>query len=325
MPIFDLHCDVLWNIFKDFNKGEKSSILKNSYHIDLEKLKKGNVGLQGMAIFNIPQDTQPFTSANTMIDILESQIAGREDIKIVYSYEDIVSNLEKGVITAMITMEDAFFLEGKISNLEHFYRRGLRMIALNHNVVNGVGNPNYGKRLENGSPDWITRNTTTGLTEFGFEVVDKMNELGMIIDLSHMSDKGFYDAIKASKKPVITSHSNADSVCKSLRNLTDDMLYKLADNGGLTGLCFAPGFLAKTEEDKKDLIPCILRHADHVKNLIGIDHIAFGSDFDGVDLPFDCSIYPTIIKEFEKHGYTTTEIEKITHLNALRVFKDNLK
>ena len=325
MPVFDLHCDVLWNMFKDYNKGEKSSLLQNAYHIDLEKLKKGNVGLQGVAIFNIPQDTQPFTSANTMIDILESQVAGREDIKIVYTYQDIISNLEKGVISAMITMEDGFFLEGKISNLQHFYNRGLRMICLNHNVVNGIGNPNYGGFQPNGAPDWVTRNTTKGLTEFGYEVVDKMNELGMIIDLSHMSDKGFYDAIEASKKPVVTSHSNANAVHKSLRNLTDDMLYKLADNGGLTGLCFAPGFLTSDEEERKTLIPSILRHADYIKNLIGVDHLAFGSDFDGVTLPFDCSIYPTIINEFEKHGYTTTEIEKITHLNALRVFKENLK
>jgi membrane dipeptidase len=222
-------------------------------------------------------------------------------------------------------MEDGFFLEGKIKNLEHFYNRGLRMICLNHNVENGIGNPNYGKRDKNGTPDWVTRNKDTGLTDFGFELVDKMNQLGMVIDLSHMSDKGFYDAIKASKKPVITSHSNSNKVHSSLRNLTDDMLYKLADNGGITGLCFAPNFLGKNLTQQNEIIENLILHADHIKNLIGIDHLAFGSDFDGVTLPFDCSVYPSIIHAFEKHGYTTDELEKLTYLNALRVFKENLK
>ena len=323
MFVVDLHCDALWNVYKNAKDGNDVSLTKNHFHVDFEKLKKGKVAIQCFALFNIPQESQPFKSANVMIDYLERDVKGRDDVKIVHSYKDIEKNISDGVTSALITMEDAFMIERDYSKLQALYERGLRMICLNHNVVNGVGHPNL--TFSNGKTNWQCRNEERGLTDFGFELVKKMNDMGVIVDVSHLSDKGFYDVIKTTTKPIIASHSNACGVTDVPRNLTDDMLKKLADNGGVTGMCFAPKFLDSDEEKGRDAIACVLRHVDYIKKLIGVDYVALGSDFDGVDLDIDCSFYPDLIKAFIEHGYKDSEIEKICYANALRVFKANLK
>lgn len=328
MKVFDLHCDTLWKIDCAINDGENANLIYNSFNVDFEKLTKGKVALQCFALFISPQNKAPFFTANKMIDLLVKDANKSDKISIVKSYSDIVNNLSDGVISAMITMEDGFILEGSFEKLDALYDRGLRMICLNHNVENGIGHPNYGKYLSNGSPDWITRNTFSGLTDFGFELVDKCNQKGIIIDVSHLSDKGFYEVIKRSKKPIVASHSNANGVCQNLRNLTDDMLKKLAYNNGVTGICFVNSFLDNDKEIGKNTIECSIRHIDYVKKVIGIDHVAFGSDFDGMPCPVDfesCSQFPQLVSALSKNGYTDSEIEKICYKNALRVFKANLK
>lgn len=327
MKVIDLHCDTLWKIEKEFLDGKQADLLKNDFAIDFERMAIGNVGLQCFALFTIPQNQKPFETANRMIDFLERDVKKVDNIRIVKSYSDIEKNFAEGVMSAMITMEDGFMLEGSFDKLDTLYDRGVRMICLNHNVKNGIGNPNYGKYID-GRPDWITRNTTTGLTDFGFELVEKMNQKGIVIDLSHMSDAGFYDVVKASTKPIVASHSNACGINNGLRNLTDDMMKKLADNGGVMGICFASGFLDKDKEIGKNTIECAIRHIDYVKNLIGIDNLAFGSDFDGVpnDIEINsCDKFPKLIKALSLHGYKDSELEKICYKNALRVFKENLK
>lgn len=323
MPVFDLHCDTLWQIQKNKKDGKKINILKNTLHVDLAKMKKGTVGVQCFALFDIPQQSTPFKSANNLIDILEREVQKSSDINIAYSYSDIENNLKNGVVSAIITMEDGFFLENDFNKLIALYNRGLRMICLNHNVYNGIGHPNL--TFTNGKQNWNTRNCKQGLTEFGFELVTKMNEMGIVVDVSHLSDKGFYDVINTSKKPIVASHSNACGVTDVPRNLTDDMLKKLAYNGGIIGVCFVPLFLGLDKANEKTTIDCVIKHVDYIKKLIGIEHIAFGSDFDGCELDINASFYSSLIQALYEHGYKDDEIEKITHLNALRVFKSNLK
>lgn len=327
MGIIDLHCDTLWAIEKKLKQGETASLLKNDLAVDLEKLINGNVMAQCFALFNIPQETAPLSAGLRMIKCLQDACEKTDKLKIVKKFSDFENNAKNGVVSAIITVEDGFIFENDLKNVDLLYDLGLKMVCLNHNVKNGIGNPNYGKYVD-GRPDWITRNTTHGLTDFGFELVKKLNDLGIVIDLSHMSDAGFYDVIKASNKPIVASHSNAVGVCASLRNLTDDMLYKLTDNGGVTGICYANGFLSKDKEEGKKTLEYALKHIDYIKNLVGVDTIAIGSDFDGIppEIDFkDCSYHNLLVEALDKNGYTTTEIEKITHLNALRVFKANMK
>lgn len=327
MTFFDLHCDTLWQIDNAKVKGEEISLIKNDLMVDLHKLIKGSVGVQCFALFNIPQTQKPFNSAMRMVGYLESACAQTEKLKIVKSYYNIITNLENGVISAVISMEDAFLLEGSLDNLYTLYDKGLRMICLSHNVANGVSHPNFGKYIE-GSPDWVTRNSKDGLTDFGYQLVREMNRLGIVVDLSHMSDAGFYQAVKLSDKPVVCSHSNANTLCPSVRNLTDDMLYKLADNGGVTGVCFASGFLNVDKEKGKATIKRSIEHIKYIKNLIGTEHIAIGSDFDGIPPEIDfktCECLPKLFDELIKEGFSLSEIDKITYENALRVFRANLK
>ena len=154
-----------------------------------------------------------------------------------------------------------------------------------------------------------------------------MNKLGIIVDTSHLSDKGFYDVIKISKKPIVASHSNARAVCGHIRNITDDMLFKLADNGGVVGINYAKQFLHNIPSKGVNTIECVLAHVKYIKKKIGVENIALGSDFDGIDENItlsDCSKLGELITALKKEKFTDSEIEKITYQNALRVFKENL-
>jgi membrane dipeptidase len=148
-----------------------------------------------------------------------------------------------------------------------------------------------------------------------------MNELGMIIDCSHLSDKGFYDCIKYSKHPIVCSHSNSRSVCNVVRNMSDEMILALKENKGLMGINYCPDFISNS---KKNQIPDIIKHINHIKSVGGIDIIALGSDFDGIPTPngmSDCTKVNLLKEALIKEGYTHEEIEKIFYKNFLRVFK----
>ena len=153
-----------------------------------------------------------------------------------------------------------------------------------------------------------------------------MNELGMVIDCSHAGDKTFYDVIELSKKPIVCSHSCSRSICNHVRNMTDDMLLKLKENGGVVGINYCHDFIKDSDECAS--IKDIVKHIVYIKNLIGIDYIGLGSDFDGIENDNielkDASLMPLLIEELQRQNFTNEEIEKITYKNVLRVFKDNL-
>ena len=177
------------------------------------------------------------------------------------------------------------------------------------------------------NPDKVKPNVDEGLTETGFEFVKEMNRLGIIIDCSHLSDKGFYDVIKVSTKPIVCSHSSSRAICNHPRNMTDDMLLKLKENGGVVGINYAHNFVIS--EDRIELIDDIVKHFVHVKELIGVDYIGFGSDFDGisnVDLELkDASMMGLLIERLKDNGFTDEDIDKISYKNVLRVMKANFE
>ena len=327
MKFIDMHCDTIMAIM-----GNDKNILDNDLMIDLNKLKKSDYLLQCFAMF-VPyksreENYSPFEFCNKMIDRYYQELNKYDDIiKPVFKYEDIITNQKEGKLSSLLTIEEGGVCLGNIEFLRNFYRLGVRMITLTWNFKNEIANPNVDFTSLNGQrPDFTKPNTTDGLTEKGIEFVKEMNRLGIVIDCSHLSDKGFYDVIKYSKKPIVCSHSNSRSVCNHVRNLTDDMLFKLKENGGVTGINFCHSFTIS--EDRDATVSDLVDHIDYIKNLIGIDYIGLGSDFDGIsnkDIELkDASLMHLLVDELKRRNYSDLEIDKITHLNVLRVLKENI-
>jgi membrane dipeptidase len=326
--IFDLHCDTVWKIDTAREKGERISLQKSHLQIDQEKLLAGNYFAQCFAIFAHAHLEDPYATCMRMIDVYYDELKSCEHLRAAYTYNDILQNHKDGKISAILTMEDGAPIDDSFERLNVLYDRGVRMICLTWNYVNKIGHHNRGKFLENGRPDDITPVTDIGLTEFGKALVKEMNKKGIIVDVSHLSDAGFYDVISTSEKPIIASHSNARGLCRHIRNFTDNMLYKLADNGGVMGMNYAKYFLNNDSKLGRDTIPWVIEHIKYIKGKIGLDNIGLGSDFDGIstDLGLNSADQmPRLVQALEENGFTTNEIEKITYQNALRVFKDCLK
>lgn len=322
--IFDLHCDVIWKIYTARENGETLSLKSSRLQIDEEKLKKGNYYAQCFAIYIPNKFDNPYERCLHAIQLYENELIACSSLAPVYEFADFQRNQNAGKISAVLTMEDGCPIGTDMQKLHALYQKGVRMICLTHNLVNPIGNPNFGRYFPDGSPDRTVPNTQTGLTDFGKALVKEMNKLGVIVDVSHLSDKGFYEVLQTSEKPIVASHSNARAVCKSPRNLTDDMLYKLAENGGITGMNYANSFMDDDGEKGKQTVECTLAHIRYIKKKIGVEHIALGSDFDGINPDIqlkDASMMGLLVQALEKDGFTTAEIEKICYQNARRVFQ----
>ena len=321
MNCIDLHCDSLtWDIV------EKNGFYSNKeMHIDFKKLFKGEYLMQCFAIFLFYSKGNLYENTLKYIDIFKREMEKNKNIvSQVTSYKELMDNKSKHKLSALLTIEEGGVIEGSLDKLEHLYSLGVRMICLTWNFKNEIGYPNLQRNLKEN--DFLKYDTENGLTEFGIEVVKKMNELGMIIDTSHLSDKGFYDCIKYSTQPIIASHSNSRAIQPWARNMTDDMILKLHENKGVMGMNYCPDFISNNT--KENQIPDIVKHMLHIKELGCIDNIALGSDFDGIETPVgmsDCTKTHELKKEMERCGFTQEEIDKVFYKNFLRVFKQVCK
>ena len=248
MKIIDMHCDTIMALMNS-----KEVLRKSNNMIDLEKLQKGDYLLQCFAMFvpYVSKDKDPkyspFEYCNKMIDKYYLELEKNEDlIRPAFTYSDIEKNIKDGKLTALLTIEEGGVCLGNIEFLRNFYRLGVRMMTLTWNFKNEIATPNidyFSFDREKVKNSEIKPNVVDGLTEFGIEVVKEMNKLGMVIDCSHLGDKGFYDVIKYSTKPIVCSHSCSRSVCNHPRNMTDDMLIKLKENGGVVGINYCQSFI----------------------------------------------------------------------------------
>lgn len=338
MKIVDMHCDTISCLLKKQRQGEEVSLLRNNGHVDLMKLKKGNYLLQNFALFVfLNKDKDPLEDALQMSDLYYQELEKHKDIIApVFTFEDIEKNKKTGKISAMLTVEEGGTCKGELSYLRTLYRLGVRMLTLTWNFPNELGHPNlsmadYDCNKVYEMKDFTTPNTVDGLTETGILFLEEMERLGMIVDVSHLSDAGFYDVYKHTTKPFVASHSNARAICPFARNLTDDMIRKLAERGSVTGLNFCPDFLTPIEkigENNEGDIASIVAHAKHIVNVGGIDCLGLGTDYDGIsghkELP-DAGYMPLLIEAFKKAGFTESQIDKITKENVLRVYRECLK
>lgn len=330
MKVIDMHCDTIVRILEEREKGNDTCLLKNELNIDLHKMKKGDYLLQNFAIFTpLKMVDNPVLHAQTGIDCFYQEMEKNKDwIRPVVSYQEIIKNQELGLMSALLTLEEGAVVFNSLAMLRNYYRLGVRMITLTWNFANGIGYPNFESSPTNTFKDLYTINTKDGLTPFGIEYVQEMEHLGMIIDVSHLSDAGFYDVLKYTTKPFVASHSNAREVCGVARNMSDDMIKKLSERGGVMGINYCGDFLLQTETGgAKSYVKDMVRHIQHIVHIGGIDCIGLGSDFDGIDPNLemeDASKLPMLYAALQEVGFSEEDIEKIFYKNVLRVYKEVL-
>lgn len=345
--IIDTHIDVPYRLYDDWEDVTKAT---KRGEFDYPRAKAGGLNAPFMSIY-IPSSYEKkgggYLLANQLIDNMEALVGRAPDkFAMAYNSADLAKHFKEGKISLALGMENGTSIEGKLENLQHFYDRGIRYITLAHSESNHIADSSYDLRRQ-----W------KGLSPFGKELVKAMNETGVMIDISHVSDDAFYQAVALSKVPVIASHSSLRAFVPGFeRNMDDDMIKALAKNGGVIQINFGSAFVVsaanqwglqrdgafkasgQTDKDaftaeykKKNPYPFaslekVLDHIDYVKNLVGIDYVGIGSDFDGVgdSLPEqlkDVSMYPNLIRGLLERGYTEKDIEKVLSGNTLRVWR----
>ena len=249
-----------------------------------------------------------------MLDRLYIEFEENSDsISVAKNYNDLKENIYNNKISGFLTLEEGGILENNLYNLRTLYRLGIRLVTLTWNFPNCIGFPNS-------KPEYMNK----GLTDFGKSVVEEMNRLGMIIDVSHLSDKGFYDVSQISKAPFIASHSNSRSIRNHPRNLTDDMIKIIANSGGVIGINFCTAFV----DGDRCSVEGLISHINHIKNIGGIDVLSLGTDFDGIGGKLEIENIGQIdklINGLNKKGFSDNEIEKIAYRNSLRLIKEVMK
>jgi membrane dipeptidase len=288
----------------------------------LTRLKAGMVGGQFWSVW-IPAQVK---GENAVIQVMEQitrvrrLIARYPDyLELALTADDVERIHKKGKVASMIGMEGGNAMNNSLETLRLLYAMGARYMTLTHTINTDWADSAGGKPLHH------------GLTPFGEDVVREMNRIGMLVDISHVSDETMKAAIKVSKAPVIFSHSSARAVCNHLRNVPDDVLKMLATNGGVCMVSFVPEYV--TEADRlsprgtppKATFSDVADHIDHIRKVAGIDYIGIGSDYDGFQHPpqglEDVSCYPNLIAELLRRGYSEEDVKKVAGNNVLRVMR----
>ena len=312
MNIIDFHCDTLTML-----KPEKESFEKNTHMVDLERLEKAGVRVQCCAAF-VPTGMFPVES--------REQKSMEEFLRVHHVWQDVLDQYPDRLLPVrsreelercfqeektglLLTIEDGGVCGSNLENVKKVFELGVRLITLTWNYENAFGFPN-GK--------------DGGLKPLGIEAVQEMNRLGILVDVSHLSDDGFWDVQKYSKKPFVASHSNARAVTGHPRNLTDEMIRAVAESGGIIGLNFAPDFLG---EGGVSRVSDMVRHVLHIREKGGSGVLALGSDFDGIGGTLEIGgpdQFVLLWEALRKAGMSETELEGMWYGNGARVLREVL-
>ena len=319
--VIDAHCDALLAVIGKSqipgDTGRRDFLARNRMsHIDLPKLLEGNVRCQFMALFAEDEDLPRVAEyTHGLIDEFEA-ICSRSEGRFfpVRSVADLDKAKPGESVGGILSIEGAEALEGSLDAADEFYERGVRAIGITWNRRNPFGR---GVRAEG----------EDGLSALGFQLVEKMEEMGMIVDASHLSDQAFSDLSQVAKRPFIASHSNARSLNDHPRNLTDAQIRRIAEGGGAVGAVFVPNFVSL--KPVKSFLEHLVDHIDYIVNVGGLDCAAIGSDFDGYrgvegHVLADASEFPKLAEAFTARGYVAREIEKILSKNWERVIRELL-
>jgi len=299
--IFDTHCDTAGLILD-----KRHTLSSQNQHININGMKRYLNYAQFFAAY-ISEDyiSSPLERTLSLIDAITYQAKNSKDMMLCKNSSDLDSAWKNNKIAAFISIENALGIDD-LKSLDLLYKKGVRMMSLTWNEDNHLGGGAYGKNI--------------GLTDLGYSVIRKMNELGIIVDVSHSSENTFYDICSDSSAPVIASHSNSYTLCPDRRNLKDEQFIKIKEKGGVVGINYYPPFLTK---NNSCTYKYIVRHIMHFLSLGGEDNICLGSDFDGIDYIADgisgvADVYK-ILDTLSQLGVSEHIIEKIAYKNILRI------
>ena len=361
--VADTHNDVLLRAME----GQNILEYHPESHSDLEKFKLGGVDLQVFSIWVSPDEKEKkyFENANDMINKLDFLISRvPKDWGLAKSYQDITYNSRKNKMSCVIGVEGGHIIGRDISKLEALHDRGMRYLGLTWNNSNHIAS--------SAKDETFNRNSLSniGLSNFGSEVVQKCNDLGVIIDVSHAGEQAFWDVVDQSQEPIIASHSSVYALCPHYRNLKDDQIKAIAKTGGAVFINFYPGYIDSTFQQKAEIINMkyeveldilaekydplsnqywfeemkllkhekariapsindVIKHISYIVDLVGVDYVGIGSDYDGVEIMptglENVSKLPFLTKKLIEHGYTIREVRKILGGNFKRIFKEVCK
>lgn len=346
IPVIDMHCDTI-AVLNGWHSGTETSqsgecLRKNKLHIDLTRMKKANYMCQSFALYTDLAAVKaagetPFSHVLSLSETFDREIGRNPDlIRPVCSGTEIEANFQKGLMSALKTVEEGGVYEGKLSNLQELYRRGVRKSTLTWNYQNELGFPNPSRYDEIQKESvCVDLDEVHGLTETGIAFVEEMERMGMLIDISHLNDAGIRDVFLHTKAetPILASHSNARGQAFHPRNLSDDMLHALAERGGVCGINFCAAFLNERytysahEGECLSRIEDMIAHMRYIQRKAGIDVIGLGTDFDGIGGALEiqgAGEMQKLAEAMEQAGFHTEEIEKIFYKNVLRVYKEVL-
>ena len=360
MKVIDMHCDTIYKLLSLQEQGTPKKLRQNHLHLDLLRMRDSHYLLQNFALFvELDHDGDPWQRVLRLYEYYRMELERNKDILApALCYQDILDNEGAGKLSAMLTVEEGAVCKGETEKLKKLYEMGVRMITLTWNFPNEIGSPNFNRNLgdrarekkkaweECGEDSKERRrkwqeaqkafeaynrapNVTDGLTRKGKEMVEEMERLGIIPDVSHLSDAGFYDVLEVTKKPFVASHSDARSVCPCVRNLSDDMIRALAQRGGVTGLNYCADFLEEKPVGTPNpgTIEAVVRHARHIVKLGGIGVLGLGSDFDGINTHREirgAQDMETLWEALHRAGFSEDQLDQIFYGNILRVYRDTL-
>jgi membrane dipeptidase len=321
-PVVDAHCDTLLKLGDGPGRG--LGVARDDTHIDLPRLEGAGVAAQFFACYveTEPGARRALGRALQLIEAFHREVAdSRGRLMAVTGVAGVWDAFHRGKVAGLLTLEGGAALQGYLSALKAFYRLGVRGVTLTWNFRN---------ELADGV---LETRTGGGLTRFGVEVVEEMGRLGMLVDVSHLSEAGFWQVLELARGPVVATHSNARAVCDHPRNLSDEQIKALAAKGGVMGLNAAPGFVRKTsgfsDSDARNegaTLGDLLDHAEHVIGLAGVDCLGLGLDFDGIsstpDGLEDVSRLPNLVLGLLERGHGPKTVTSLLGGNFLRVMKE---
>lgn len=308
--MIDLHCDTIMQLLDHPDSGD---LYRNTWKIDIEKLQKAHSKVQDFALFvNLGKTNDPYGRYEEMRNLCTTQIhLYGEHIQHVLSYQDVEYVYESGKIGALMSIEEGGVLGGDLDKLKQAYKDGVRLITLTWNYPNGLGEPHCGEQHKK-------------LTPKGIEFVEAMQDLGIIVDCSHLNDAGTEQLGDILDAPFVASHSNAREVTAHTRNLPDNLIKLIANKGGVIGLNFAQSFLGTSPVSR---IEDIVKHGLYLINKGGEDVVALGTDFDGIKPNTeikDASEMYRLYDAFKEAGLSVEQCEKLFWKNADRLLKEIL-
>ena len=317
MFVLDSHCDTPSEIYR----GRNVAMDNNNAHVDFPKLKRGGVDGAFFALYISADrnDEEALDYALKLYDCMDATLkANAHQAVLTVSEEQAYANKEKGLFSVFLGLENGSPIGKSLDILRDFYAKGIRYMTLCHSENNEICDSCA-----------TTEKRWHGLSPFGREVVAEMNRLGMIVDVSHISDEAFYDVLECSTRPVVATHSCCRALASHPRNMTDDMIRALAAKGGVIQINFYPYFLVDGYEEGQPApsYKVVADHIDHVVNLVGINHVGIGSDFDGIEVAperlEDISKMPLLFEELRRRGYSQEDLDKIASGNFFNAFSSS--